>query len=112
MQKVYADQINEFEYYDRGDGMADVYIRKNIAVHMENDPETGEEFERGLEADEVHLITEVGREEIEEHLEEWWEYGLRYQPEPEDLMEKLNQALSKVKDLEDIILEMSEEIYA
>lgn len=110
MLKVYGNSLNELEYYARTDGSADVYIRKNITAHMELN-EDGQEVECGQEADEVHYITTASREEIEANLDKWFEYGERWEPEPTDERILLDRALDKIKELEDVILEMSMEVY-
>ena len=70
MQKVYSSQPIESIAYHRRTNDAEVYLRENISEEIDVRPDGTEQ--PLYVADEVFIITDLSREEVESRFDELW----------------------------------------
>lgn len=92
----------ELQYNPLKDGIAEVWIRRNIQRVMAAHSDENDEENMEYIYDEVYFCTTSTREEIESDLEYYWKSGQEWNPSiPESdkqKIERLEQELSETKE--------------
>lgn len=87
MKTLSPSSLDPVYYHDRGNGFADVCLRKNI-VHV--DATEGDDMSLDhYEADEVQLVTQLTSDEVLAAFDGLWDAAIREQMTPGERMAEL-----------------------